>query len=338
MALDRRARDRASSRGRRPARPLSGGGARRAARRRPVPRPGAARRRGGVPAPPALPRDLRPRSSRLRTGPARRELPASRRCSRSRSRSVAALAAVSFLWTWDERAGSIALAFFFFPFAAGLARRRAVPLADWLPRALAHARRARDAVRGDRALAGPDADALLRAATSRSRTRTRRSSASRRCSRIRASTAAISSSRSPCSSSRSSPSRPDDRLARRDRVRRVPLRRPLLLLLAVELRRALRRHVRGRGRARRPPPRGSCSPCARAIAARRAGPSSRRARSADARRRTSRAAARGSSRSRSTRSARARSYGVGIGGQPQASLEESRERAPPSGTRRTRRR
>src|SRR6185503_10732422 len=31
------------------------------------------------------------------------------------------LTATSFLWTWDERAGGIALAFFVFPFTAGLA-------------------------------------------------------------------------------------------------------------------------------------------------------------------------------------------------------------------------
>ena len=36
-------------------------------------------------------------------------------------------ASISFLWTWDERAGGIALAFFIFPFVAGLADR--LPLA-----------------------------------------------------------------------------------------------------------------------------------------------------------------------------------------------------------------
>jgi O-antigen ligase len=46
------------------------------------------------------------------------------------------LAATSFLWTWDERAGGIALAFFVFPFTAGLATVARAPLADWLPRAL----------------------------------------------------------------------------------------------------------------------------------------------------------------------------------------------------------
>ena len=45
-------------------------------------------------------------------------------------------AATSFLWTWDERAGGIALAFFVFPFTAGLAVLARSPLADWLPRAL----------------------------------------------------------------------------------------------------------------------------------------------------------------------------------------------------------
>jgi len=46
------------------------------------------------------------------------------------------LTATSFLWTWDERAGGIALAFFVFPFTAGLATVARAPVADWLPRAL----------------------------------------------------------------------------------------------------------------------------------------------------------------------------------------------------------
>jgi len=46
------------------------------------------------------------------------------------------LTATSFLWTWDERAGAIALAFFIFPFVAGFAVVARSPLADWLPRAL----------------------------------------------------------------------------------------------------------------------------------------------------------------------------------------------------------
>jgi hypothetical protein len=46
------------------------------------------------------------------------------------------LAATSLLWTWDERAGGIALAFFVFPFTAGLATLARSPLAAWLPRAL----------------------------------------------------------------------------------------------------------------------------------------------------------------------------------------------------------
>ena len=46
------------------------------------------------------------------------------------------LASTSFLWTWDERAGGIALAFFVFPFTAGLATLARSPVADWLPRAL----------------------------------------------------------------------------------------------------------------------------------------------------------------------------------------------------------
>jgi O-antigen ligase len=46
------------------------------------------------------------------------------------------LTATSFLWTWDERAGAIALAFFVFPFVAGFAVVARAPVADWLPRAL----------------------------------------------------------------------------------------------------------------------------------------------------------------------------------------------------------
>jgi putative inorganic carbon (HCO3(-)) transporter len=42
----------------------------------------------------------------------------------------------SYLWTWDERAGAIALAFFVFPFTAGLAVVARAPLAAWLPRAI----------------------------------------------------------------------------------------------------------------------------------------------------------------------------------------------------------
>jgi hypothetical protein len=48
-----------------------------------------------------------------------------------------AFASVSYLWTWDERAGAIALAFFVFPFTAGLGVVARAPVAAWLPRALA---------------------------------------------------------------------------------------------------------------------------------------------------------------------------------------------------------
>ncbi len=47
-----------------------------------------------------------------------------------------AFSSTSYLWTWDERAGAIALAFFIFPFTAGLAVAARAPLAFWLPRAL----------------------------------------------------------------------------------------------------------------------------------------------------------------------------------------------------------
>ena len=43
---------------------------------------------------------------------------------------------ISYLWTWDERQGAIALAFFVFPFVSGLATVARAPLASWLPRAL----------------------------------------------------------------------------------------------------------------------------------------------------------------------------------------------------------
>jgi hypothetical protein len=46
------------------------------------------------------------------------------------------IASTSFLWTWDERAGGIALGFFVFPFVAGLATIARSPIANWLPRAL----------------------------------------------------------------------------------------------------------------------------------------------------------------------------------------------------------
>ncbi len=45
-------------------------------------------------------------------------------------------ASISYLWTWDERQGAIALAFFVFPFAAGLGTVARAPVAAWLPRAL----------------------------------------------------------------------------------------------------------------------------------------------------------------------------------------------------------
>jgi hypothetical protein len=50
--------------------------------------------------------------------------------------ALVAFSATSYLWTWDERAGAIALAFFVFPFTAGFAVVARAPLAAWLPRAL----------------------------------------------------------------------------------------------------------------------------------------------------------------------------------------------------------
>jgi hypothetical protein len=48
-----------------------------------------------------------------------------------------AFAALSFLWTHDERQGGIVLAFFLFPFVAGFGVVARSPLADWAPRAFA---------------------------------------------------------------------------------------------------------------------------------------------------------------------------------------------------------
>ncbi len=50
--------------------------------------------------------------------------------------ALVTLSATSFLWTWDERAGGIALAFFVFPFVTGFATIARCPLEGWLPRAL----------------------------------------------------------------------------------------------------------------------------------------------------------------------------------------------------------
>ena len=47
-----------------------------------------------------------------------------------------AFTAVSFVWTQDEREGGVVLAFFVFPFVAGLAVVARSPFADWLPKAL----------------------------------------------------------------------------------------------------------------------------------------------------------------------------------------------------------
>jgi hypothetical protein len=47
-----------------------------------------------------------------------------------------AFTAVSFLWTWDTHEGGITLAFFVFPFVAGFGVLARSPLASWLPRAL----------------------------------------------------------------------------------------------------------------------------------------------------------------------------------------------------------
>ena len=43
---------------------------------------------------------------------------------------------ISYLWSWDERQGAIALGFFVFPFTAVLGTVARAPIATWLPRAL----------------------------------------------------------------------------------------------------------------------------------------------------------------------------------------------------------
>ena len=50
--------------------------------------------------------------------------------------ALVTFAAVSFLWTWDERRGAISLAFFIFPFVAGFGVVARAPIASWLSRAL----------------------------------------------------------------------------------------------------------------------------------------------------------------------------------------------------------
>jgi hypothetical protein len=50
--------------------------------------------------------------------------------------ALVSLSATSFLWTWDKRAGGIALAFFVFPFAVGFATVSRSPVESWLPKAL----------------------------------------------------------------------------------------------------------------------------------------------------------------------------------------------------------
>jgi O-antigen ligase len=50
--------------------------------------------------------------------------------------ALVVFSSVSFLWTWDEREGGITLAFFVFPFTAALAVVARAPIAAWLPRAL----------------------------------------------------------------------------------------------------------------------------------------------------------------------------------------------------------
>ena len=147
-----------------PARALPGGRPGRPPRRCPVPDPRPARRRGRVPPPAALPRRSRPRSSRSPTACSAATRPAAAALLLALPLAAfVAFTAISFLWTWDEREGGIALAFFLFPFTAGFAVVARAPLATWLPRALARdARRARLALRRRRALAGADADGLLR--------------------------------------------------------------------------------------------------------------------------------------------------------------------------------
>ena len=116
-----------------PARQVSRGRPGRPARGRSLPDPGRARRRGGVPAPAALPRVASSvlalayrifRGAQPAAPPFLLAMPVA---------AVATFMSVSYLWTWDDRAGAIALAFFVFPFTAGFAVVARAPLAAWLP-------------------------------------------------------------------------------------------------------------------------------------------------------------------------------------------------------------
>ena len=132
-----RDRRRCGGRAGRPARALSGDRPGRPARGGAVPCPRPAGRRGGVPPAAAVPRDRVGRRSRSRTGSSEASVPPPPPFLLALPLAAfVTLASTSFLWTWDERAGGIALAFFVFPFTAGLATVARSPIADWLPRAL----------------------------------------------------------------------------------------------------------------------------------------------------------------------------------------------------------
>ena len=152
----------------------------------------------------------------------------------------------------DERQGRIVLAFFVFPFVAEFGVVARSPLAVWVrghsrSRSSRSARSSRPSGSGRRT----PTHGLLRPRP-RGRERVRPGSRSPRSSRIPACTAATSSCRSRCCSSSSGSAGDAAGLGRHRGGHRLPLPGSLLLVLAVELRGALRRDLRDRARRRWP--------------------------------------------------------------------------------------
>ncbi len=281
----------------------------------------------------------RRRCSRWRIATLRGERPAAAAasCSRSRSRRSSRFSATSYLWTWDERAGAIALAFFVFPFTAGLAVVARAPLASWLPRALVVTLVALGSLFAAIGIWQAQTRTLFFArdveVANAYTTFFRVTSLFKDPEPVRA---------LPDRADRGAPRRrpaaswPGDRLGRGDDRRCVPLLGPLLLVLAVELRRALRRHVRGRARRL-----GSTAPnpprrlCARRHPGRSRGRSGCRERALRERRDERPLATRERDPRRVSRPARSRASGSVAS---RARARRNRARAHRAGTPRTRRR
>ena len=216
-------------------------------RRRPpvLRRPGRERRRSGgcsrstASSPP--PRSPSPGAS---SASAARRFRRCRGRSRFRSRRFVSFAALSVLWSDADAPAQNLLQYFLLPFVVLVAVVARAPFPAWMPRALGIAAVALAALF---AAVGLVEEATHRLSStpppSRSGTRTRASSASPRSSATRACTAATSCSGSAIVLVGGVVPQARDRARGADR--RVPLRRPLLLLLAVEPRGALRgRRVR----------------------------------------------------------------------------------------------